>query len=98
MSTATGVIIGERKRITTADTPFSDPAGTPTDTTAVLKQRTPAGVESTLSTTHSGDGVYYADVTFTTAGRWYFRITGTGAVTAADELEVVVSRSAFTTP
>jgi hypothetical protein len=80
-------------------------SGTATDpTTVTFKQRTPAGVETTLvygvdaAVQRTSAGLFFVDVTFGEAGKWTFRWKGTGAVIAADEKFVTVGASAFASP
>lgn len=40
-------------------------------------------------------GVFHLDVSAATAGQWYYRWEGTGAVEQADEGAFVVTASAF---
>lgn len=49
------------------------------------------GVSGTL--TREAVGRFYADVTYTLAGNWDYRLEGTGAVVAAEEGRVRVSKS-----
>jgi len=75
-----------------------------TDPTAItLKVQDPAGVVTTYSgtpsvhgdLTHTATGDFCVDVTVATEGTWKWRWAATGAVTAADEGEVEVTRSEF---
>lgn len=82
---------------------FTDLAGTPTDPTAVtltivkpsgaqLVYGWPsAGADGTL--TRESAGRFYTDVVIDQSGTWWFRLAGTGAVTAASEGSLRVQRS-----
>lgn len=71
---------------------FSDASGVVTDPTVVtLALKKPDGTTTTY--TYNGapalskesTGRYYVDVPLTDAGRWYYRLVGTGTVQAAAE-------------
>jgi hypothetical protein len=64
-------------------------------TVVVAKLKDPAGVITTLATTHPSTGVYYADITLTAPGKWYLRFAGTGAVIAAQEFPLRVRVTQF---
>jgi hypothetical protein len=86
--------------------PFTNLAGAATDPTAVtLTIQKPDGSElvyawptpgvGQLSLTKEAaqTGRFYADVVIDQAGRWRYKLVGTGAVTAAAEGELRVERS-----
>lgn len=86
----------------TASAAFTNLPGTPTDPTAVtLVVQKPdgtqlaygwpsSGVNGTL--TRESAGRFYFDVLMDQAGKWQFRLAGTGAVTAASEGSLRVQR------
>lgn len=79
---------------------FTNLAGVATDPTAVtVRIRSPLGVVTTPAATNDAltVGAFYYDLTVTSAGTWFYRFEGTGAVTAADEDTIQVERSAFST-
>jgi hypothetical protein len=81
-------------------------------TQIVVKQQTPAGVESTVTTASSpaslttastplsrqSAGVYRLNpgIALTAAGYWFVRFEGTGAAQAAEEQQAIVDPSEFT--
>jgi hypothetical protein len=81
--------IGDVVRLTAT---FSNVAGVATDTTAVLSLEAPDGTVTTPSVTHGATGVYTVDVTPTAFGVWYYRWSGTGGVTTAEEGAFTVRR------
>jgi hypothetical protein len=91
--------VGDLVRIATD--PVFSVGGTPTDPTAVsLQVRTPAGVVTEYTyalgqVTKAATGSYYADVSVTAPGLWYWRWEGTGAATAAAEGYIVVKGTVF---
>lgn len=80
---------------------FTDSAGTATDpTTVTLKLQDPNGVDTTYTyalaqVAKSGTGAYYKTMTITTAGEWYYRWEGAGAIVAAAEAMIYVRQSEF---
>lgn len=82
---------------------FTDLGGTATDPTAVVLTIVKpdgtelvygypsAGADGTLA--RESAGRYYYDVEIDQAGKWLYRLQGTGAVTAASEGSLRVSRS-----
>lgn len=56
-------------------------AGAPTDATVTLNVTAPDGTVSTPAVTHTGLGLYEADIPATQAGRWYYTWTASGAAT-----------------
>jgi hypothetical protein len=91
--------IGDLVRIATD--PVFSVGGTATDPTAVsLQVRTPTGVVTEYTyalgqVTKAATGSYYADVSATADGVWYWRWEGTGAAMAAAEGCFVVRASVF---
>lgn len=83
--------IGDRRRLRAT---FRASDGITTDTTVALKILAPDGTSSTPTPVSDGDGVYRHDLTFTMAGRWVYRWTGTGAVVTAGEGAIDVRRRA----
>jgi hypothetical protein len=88
----------------TASAAFTNLAGAATDPTAatlivqkpdgtqlVYAWPTPGAGQSAL--TKEATGRFYADVVFDQAGKWLWRLAGTGTVTAASEGNVRVQRS-----
>lgn len=86
---------------------------TPTDPTQiVIRQQTPAGVESVVTTASSpatlttastplarlSTGVFQLKpgISLTTAGYWFVRAEGTGAAQASEEFQAIVDPSEFT--
>jgi hypothetical protein len=82
--------IGDVVRLTAT---FSNAAGAPTDTTAVLTVKKPDGTSSTPAVTHGTRGVYSSDVPIDQPGVWSYRFVGTGAVTSAGGGRLYVRRS-----
>jgi hypothetical protein len=86
--------IGQQVRLTAT---FKTAAGTALDPTGVvLKYRDP--VTGTVTTVtygvgaivKSATGVYYFDITLSTAGEWWYSWTGSGSIVAADEERILV--------
>jgi hypothetical protein len=88
---------------------FASAAGVPTDptavtltverpdgTTVVYAWPTPGAGQLALTKEAAQTGRFYADVTLTLAGRWVYKLAGTGAVTAAAEGYLYVRRSLLT--
>ena len=82
--------VGDRARLTFSVT---DVSGTPTNGTVVLTVTKPDQSTATPTTSNQQTGSYTADVDLDQAGRWTYRWTATGAVTAAqtDVLDVAAS-------
>jgi len=62
---------------------FTDLDGTPTDPTGVtFRVKDPDGHVTVYTTAveHDGDGLYHLDTEVATAGEWFYRVEGTGAV------------------
>lgn len=86
--------IGQQIRLTAT---FKNAAGAAADPTGiVLKYRTP-GSSSITTKTYGVDavgknstGVYYYDLTLSTAGEWWYRWEGSGAIVASDEERILV--------
>ena len=80
--------VGDLVRV---DSAFKDILGAAADpTTVTLKVLPPGGTVLTYTyalaeVTKSGTGAYYKDIPVTTAGTWYYRWLGTGAVVSAGE-------------
>jgi hypothetical protein len=75
---------------------FADYNGTPTNpTTVVFKYEKPDGTVFSPTVTSLGSGVYTAEVTFDTAGSWWRRWNGTGAIVAAFEAPWFVTPTRF---
>ena len=90
--------VGDLIRSSITFTDFNGAAADPT--TVVFKYENPAGTVTSITypavgITKDSTGVYHADVTITTAGSWWFRWNGTGAVIAATEEPVFVQASMF---
>ena len=74
----------------------TDALADPTDVHILV--RTPAGAETAHAATKESTGVYYHDLSLTTAGDWYYRGNGTGAVVAAGERKLIVRKSNLDDP
>lgn len=81
---------------------FTDAAGVAVDPTGIVaKYKNPANTITTLTyptdapLVKDSTGNYHVDIAVATTGIWYYRFTGTGAVTAADEHRFYVERSEF---
>lgn len=78
--------IGDRVKISAT---FRNSLGVLSNTTVVLRLRTPAGVSSTPTPTNSSTGVYDYEILLTgsnaQAGRWQYRFEGTGSVDSAED-------------
>lgn len=78
-------------------------SGTNTDpTTVTLKTRSPSGTITTKTyaanpseVVKSATGIFYYDLTFSSAGTWYVKFLGTGAVTAVEETSYIARASAI---
>jgi hypothetical protein len=89
---------GDLVRVTAT---FTNSAGAATDPTAVTcRVKSPTattvyvyGTDAAL--VKDATGVFHLDVSAATAGQWYYRWEGTGAVEQADEGAFVVTASAF---
>lgn len=80
--------LGDQVRLSVV---FTDDNG-PADPTSVLcKVKDPEGAETTPSVARTDVGLYYADVTPDSEGRWKYRFEGTGVLVAADESEFFVT-------
>ena len=84
--------IGDKVRVTGTFT-VADVATDPT--TVTLRVLAPGGTVTPYTyalseVTKSGTGVYYKDISITTAGIWYYRWLGTGTVEAGGEAEFYV--------
>ena len=86
--------IGQQIRLVAT---FKNSAGTATDPTGVvLKYRDPVAGTITTKTygtdpiSKSATGVYYFDLALSTAGEWWYRWEGSGAIIAADEERIMV--------
>jgi hypothetical protein len=62
-------------------------------TAVVYAWPTPSGSQQALVEEAAQTGRFYADVTLDQAGRWRYRLAGTGAVVAAVEGHLTVVRS-----
>lgn len=86
--------IGDKVRLTGTLTDVSsnelDPSGG-----VVVRVKSPAGTITTPSVTNSATGVYYSDISVTSAGTWYYRFEATGNGQAAAEESFSVERSEF---
>ena len=87
MSTAT-YDIGDRRRLSISFTDFADAPADPT--TVICKVTEPDGVVANPTVSNSAVGEYYADHTFTKAGRHQVRFEGTGAVVSAEQTDVYI--------
>jgi hypothetical protein len=65
----------------------------PDGTAVVYAWPTPSGSQQALVEEAAQTGRFYADVTLDQAGRWRYRLAGTGAVVAAVEGHLTVVRS-----
>lgn len=66
-----------------AAAPFADTTGTPVDPTLVtVTVVKPDRSSLTPPVTKDGTGLYHSDVIVDEPGRWYYKMAGTGAVTA----------------
>lgn len=85
--------IGQQVRLTAT---FKNSAGTATDPTGVVLKYSAAGGTVTTKTygtdaiVKSSTGVYYFDLVLSTAGEWWYRWEGSGAIVAADEERIIV--------
>lgn len=84
---------------------FTDEDGIAADPTSVtFKVKDPAGTETSYTdadseVTNPATGSWECELpTLDAAGRWYWRVDGTGAVTAANETFFIVDSSQFATP
>lgn len=84
---------------------FKNSSGMAADpTTITLWLKTPAGAETSHVYLTDGNlirdatGVYHYDLTFAESGTYCWRWAGTGAVVCAEEGQLPVRRSKFTTP
>jgi len=83
--------IGDRRRFRAT---FRASDGITTDTTVAVKILAPDGTSTSPTPVSDGAGVYHHDMTFTMAGRWVIRWTGTGAVVTSEERYIDVRRRA----
>lgn len=73
---------------------FKDIDGALVDpTTVTFTAKDPDGTISTLTTVRSSVGVYYADLSLTKAGTYFYRSVGTAPAVAAEEGEIFVRDS-----
>lgn len=86
MPNSTPLDIGD---VATVTSTFTNAAGAPTNPTVVtLRIKKPTGtvtVVNQASLTNTSAGVWTYDVAIDTAGIWWYRFEGTGAVAAAEE-------------
>lgn len=91
--------VGDQVKLTATFTNASAVAADPTAVT--VKTKTPAGVTTTYTygvdneVVKSATGIYYILLTLATAGLWYVRFAGTGAIVAAAETSIDVMESNF---
>jgi len=69
--------------------------GTNTDTSVVATHRKPDTTDTTLTTTNSATGIYYANVDLDQIGTHTVRFTGTSPVKAMEVVELKVGKSIF---
>lgn len=81
---------------------FTDLNGAATDpTTITAKYQNPAGQETSKTyvtdpeVVKDSTGRYHIDITVATAGTWYYRWNGTGAVVAAVEKSFIADSTEF---
>lgn len=91
--------VGDQIKLTASFTNSSNVAADPT--TVTVKTKSPAGTTTTYvygtdnEVVKAGTGSYYILLTLSSAGMWYVRFAGTGAIVAAVEEAVGVRESAF---
>lgn len=82
-----------------ATNPFKNASGVTTDpTTVTIKVRDPLGVETDYTggqLTHDSLGVYSVNVTAGTVGEWWYRIEGSGNLSAIFEHSFFVETTGF---
>jgi hypothetical protein len=69
--------------------------GTDANTDAVATHRKPDTTDTTLSTTNSATGIYYANVDLDQIGTHTIKFTGTTPVKAMEVVELKVGKSVF---
>jgi hypothetical protein len=86
--------IGQQVRLTAT---FKTAAGVALDPTGVVLEYRDPVARTVTTVTHgvgaivrSATGVYYFDITLSTAGEWWYSWTGSGALVAADEERILV--------
>ncbi len=82
---------------------FKNSSGTLIDpTTVMLKYRTPSGTKTTLTyitnpeINRTSTGIYYAEISMSESGTWFFKYqsTGTGQAASSD-YQIIVNESVF---
>lgn len=100
---------GDQVRVTgtwtNASNSIANPISSASADSVILKVKNPSGSTSTFTYGASGSstvqqsgssaGIYYADVSLSASGTWFFRFYSTGTNPAADETQVMVKHSAF---
>jgi len=84
---------GDRVRVTATFT--SNGTGTNPDGGVVTTHRKPDGTNTDISETANGDGEYVADITLDQIGTHTVKFVGSGSVTAAEVIELEVTKSVF---
>jgi len=64
-------------------------------TTVVFTVRAPDGTQTTPSVSNPSTGIYTTSVTVTEAGVWAWRAKGTGAATAQQDGQFIVTPNTF---
>lgn len=84
---------GQSIRVTVTFKDFSQANADPT--TVYAKATSPSNVTTQLTVTKDSTGVYHFDITLNESGIWFWQITGSGAVVAANEGSLSVDPSRF---
>lgn len=85
--------VGDVSRISAA---FKNASAVLADpTTVVFTVASPEGVVTTPAVVHDSTGLYHADVSLNKSGKWYYRVTGTGAIQAANKGSLSVEHPDF---
>lgn len=94
MTTINNYDIGDLVRMAVV---FKDDTGEVADPTAVTLMVLRPGdtVATAVSPVKDATGQYHGDIAIDTAGSWYYRWAGTGAVVAAEETHFYVRESAI---